>query len=66
VNPVVLIEILSDATREYDRTQKFDLCKEIPSLREYILVEQSAVLVEVFCAPTDDGRPSGWTTSTRR
>jgi Uma2 family endonuclease len=47
-NPVILIEVLSDATREYDRGQKFTLYKEIPTLREYVLVEQSAVLVEAF------------------
>jgi Uma2 family endonuclease len=40
--------VLSDATREYDRGQKFTLYKEIPTLREYVLVEQSAVLVEAF------------------
>jgi Uma2 family endonuclease len=48
VNPIVLIDVLSDATREYDRTQKFSLYQEIPTLREFILVEQSAVLVESY------------------
>ena len=48
-NPLVLIEVLSDATREYDRGQKFDLYKEIPTLREYVVVEQAAPLVETFC-----------------
>jgi Uma2 family endonuclease len=47
-NPVVLIEVLSDATREYDRGQKFTLYQEIPTLREYILVEQKALMVEMF------------------
>ena len=47
-NPLLLIEVLSDATREYDRGQKFALYKEIPSLREYMLVEQNGVLVEAF------------------
>ena len=47
-NPLVIIEVLSDATREYDRGQKFALYKEIPSLREYVLVEQKEVLVETF------------------
>jgi Uma2 family endonuclease len=51
VNPVVVMEVLSEATREYDRGQKFSLYKEIPTLREYVLVEQSEVLVEKFhCA----------------
>ncbi|HEY2383634.1 MAG TPA: Uma2 family endonuclease [Terriglobia bacterium] len=47
-NPILLAEVLSDATREYDRNQKFTLYREIPTLREYILVEQDAPLVEVF------------------
>jgi Uma2 family endonuclease len=47
-NPLILIEVLSDATREYDRGQKFTLYKEIPTLREYVLIEQNEVLVETF------------------
>ena len=47
-NPIILIEVLSDATREYDRGQKFTLYKEIPTLREYVLVEQDELLVETF------------------
>lgn len=47
-NPVVLIEVLSDATREYDRGQKFTLYKEIPTLREYVTVEQTEAQVDTF------------------
>ena len=47
-NPIVLVEVLSDATRAYDRGQKFTLYKEIPTLREYVIVDQAEVLVEVF------------------
>jgi Uma2 family endonuclease len=45
-NPVVLVEVLSDATRDYDRGDKFTLYKSIPTLREYLLIEPSAVHVE--------------------
>ena len=48
MNPVVLVEILSDATREYDRGEKFDLYKTIPSLREYLLIEPRSAAVEHF------------------
>ena len=51
-NPTMLLEVLSDATREYDRGQKFTLYKEIPALREYVLVEQDEVLVETFRSTT--------------
>lgn len=37
-NPTVLIEVLSEATRTYDRGQKFTLYKSIRSLREYVLI----------------------------
>lgn len=45
-NPVLLAEVLSEATRDYDRGDKFALYKSIPTLREYLLIEQSAVRVE--------------------
>jgi Uma2 family endonuclease len=46
VNPAVLIEVLSEATRDYDRGKKFELYKRIPTLKEYLTVEQNRVLVE--------------------
>lgn len=45
-NPVLLVEVLSDATRDYDRGEKFTLYKAIPSLREYLLIEQNQVAVD--------------------
>jgi Uma2 family endonuclease len=47
-NPVLLVEVLSDATRDYDRGEKFALSKAIPSLREYLVIEQAEVSVEHF------------------
>jgi Uma2 family endonuclease len=47
-NPVVLVEVLSEATREYDRGEKFDLYKTISTLREYVLIEQGDFSVEHF------------------
>jgi Uma2 family endonuclease len=46
-NPVVLVEILSDATEEYDRGEKFDQYKQLASLLEYVLVSQREPLIEV-------------------
>jgi Uma2 family endonuclease len=48
LNPVVIMEILSDSTKEYDRTRKFDHYRTIPSLREYVLLEQDMVRVERY------------------
>ncbi len=48
INPTVLIEILSPSTRDYDRGGKFKLYREIPTLKEYVLVDTDSILVEVF------------------
>jgi len=48
VEPTVIIEILSPSTKDYDRGHKFDLYKDIPTLKEYILIDSEAILVEVF------------------
>jgi Uma2 family endonuclease len=45
-NPLLLIEILSDATRNYDRGEKFGFYKTIPTFREYLVIEQTSVGVE--------------------
>lgn len=47
-NPVLLVEVLSDATRDYDRGKKLDAYKLIPALREVLLVEQAGASVEVW------------------
>ena len=39
-NPCVIVEVLSDATRDYDRGEKFTLYRAIPTLQEYLLIEQ--------------------------
>ncbi|MGC4234394.1 MAG: Uma2 family endonuclease [Niabella sp.] len=46
--PVVLIEILSSSTKNYDRGEKFKLYRDIPSLKEYILVDSESVNIEIF------------------
>ncbi len=48
LNPVLLIEVLSPSTRNYDRGLKFDRYKDIPSLKEYVLVDSVTVLAEVY------------------
>ena len=38
--------MLSPSTRNYDRGDKFKLYRDIPTLKEYVLVEPDAILVE--------------------
>jgi len=45
-NPVVIVEVLSPSTEEYDRGTKFKHYRTIPSLRAYLLVSQEQMLVE--------------------
>jgi Uma2 family endonuclease len=42
-NPCVIVEVLSDATREYDRGEKFTLYQAIPTFQDYLLIEQDYV-----------------------
>ncbi len=46
-NPVLLVEVISEGSANYDRGQKFWYYSQLPSLREYILIEQARWAVEV-------------------
>lgn len=48
VNPVLLVEVLSESTEAYDRGDKAAHYRRIPSLREYLLVSQSKPRLELF------------------
>jgi len=48
LNPLVVIEILSKSTAEYDKTWKFEAYKQLESLQEYVLVEQHTPNVTVY------------------
>lgn len=48
LNPQVIIEVLSDSTRAFDLSEKFRCYQQIPSLEQYILVEQDSLLVESY------------------
>jgi Uma2 family endonuclease len=48
LNPIVIMEILSESTEAYDRGTKFRHYRLIPSLQEYILVSQDHCLVELY------------------
>ena len=45
-NPTVLIEVLSNSTRDYDRGPKRELYLALPSVHDLLLVEQESLLVE--------------------
>ncbi len=48
LNPAVIVEVLSPSTKNYDRGEKFKLYRDIPTLKEYILVDSESLHVEIF------------------
>ena len=55
INPLLIIEVLSKSTKNYDQGDKFDYYRSIPEFTEYILVDQYRYYVKQF-AKADDGR----------
>ncbi len=53
INPVVIVEVLSDSTEAYDRGEKFRRYRTLESLREYVLVSQHDPHIEVFRRDAD-------------
>jgi Uma2 family endonuclease len=48
LNPTTIIEVLSKSTAQYDRSEKFEYYRTIPSFREYVLVDSQRVKIEVW------------------
>jgi Uma2 family endonuclease len=51
-NPLLIAEVLSKGTRNYDKDEKFAAYRTIPSFREYLLIDQYTRHVEKY-AQTD-------------
>jgi Uma2 family endonuclease len=47
-NPVLIVEVLSPSTEDYDRGRKFQFYRTLPSLQDYLLIHQDMPLVEHF------------------
>ncbi|HTL37362.1 MAG TPA: Uma2 family endonuclease [Kofleriaceae bacterium] len=54
INPTLLVEVTSPSSERYDRGGKFERCKLITSLREYVLVSHRTHAIDVF-RRNDDG-----------
>lgn len=52
-NPTLLIEVLSPSSEGYDRGDKFARYRQPLSLRQYVLVAQDRVAVDVLTRDTD-------------
>jgi len=52
-NPLMIVEVLSNSTQNYDRTNKFRFYRSIPEVKEYIMIDQYEYLVEQFAKNAD-------------
>jgi len=48
MNPILLVEVLSDSTEKYDRGDKFEAYRTIPAFQEYLLIAQTQPHVEQY------------------
>ncbi|MCF8245690.1 MAG: Uma2 family endonuclease [Saprospiraceae bacterium] len=58
LNPLTIIEVLSDSTEQTDRGEKWKCYQNIPSLRQYVLIAQDEMQVEIY---TRIGESECWT-----
>lgn len=45
--PVLIIEVLSPSTRQIDRREKLSIYQQIPSVQEYLVIEQNKIHIEL-------------------
>lgn len=45
--PILIIEVVSPSTRQTDRREKLRAYRQIPSVQEYVIVEQDKIHVEI-------------------
>lgn len=54
LNPILIIEVLSDSTKDYDRGEKFEHYRSLETFKEYVLVAQDKYHVEHFTKQADN------------
>jgi Uma2 family endonuclease len=53
LNPLLIVEVLSPSTEDYDRGKRFELYRTIASFREYLIVHQDRRHVEHYSKQED-------------
>ncbi|MEM1328090.1 MAG: Uma2 family endonuclease [Bacteroidota bacterium] len=53
INPLLIIEVLSPKTEEYDKGHKFLKYKTLPPFKEYVLVRQDKPYINTFFRSSD-------------
>ncbi len=52
-NPILLVEVLSESTKDYDKNDKFFTYKHIESFKEYVLISQDKPVVQQYIRQSD-------------
>lgn len=47
-DPALIVEVLSASTAAFDRGEKFAHYRQVPSLREYVLIDSERLSIDVF------------------
>ena len=53
LNPLIIVEVLSHSTKNYDKTTKFEMYRTIPSFKEYVLIHQDRKHASVYTKQND-------------
>lgn len=53
LNPILIVEVLSDSTEAYDRGRKFEHYRKLDSLVEYVLIAQNRPHIESYRRQAD-------------
>lgn len=53
LNPIVLVEVLSESTEAYDRGKKFEHYRTIQGLQHYVLISQDRYAMDCFTRCSD-------------
>lgn len=51
--PILIVEVISPSTQEIDRREKLLFYQQMPSVQEYVVVEQQKMLIEIHRRQTD-------------
>lgn len=57
LNPVLIVEVLSDETRNYDKGKKFERYCTLPGFREYLLIEPLKTWAETIFIGDENAEP---------
>ena len=54
MNPLLILEVLSDSTKDYDKDKKFSAYQTLPTFQEYLLIDQAQIQIEQYVKQPDD------------